>query len=79
MSDWGGDPIICRTRLFRNCNTAKGERRQFQGWHSHAVAWYLFSIERRVAWSRCCVTMCLERRLARHCDMVTQQRDHATL
>jgi hypothetical protein len=22
--------------------------------------------------------MCLERRLARHCNMVTQQRDHAT-
>jgi len=32
----------------------------------------------RVAWSRCCVTMCLKRRLARHCNMVTQQRDHAT-
>jgi hypothetical protein len=24
------------------------------------------------------VTMCLERRLARHCNMVTQKRDHAT-
>jgi len=24
------------------------------------------------------VTMCLEPRLARHCDMATQQRDHAT-
>jgi len=40
---------------------------------------YVFGVSRRVAWSRCCVTMCLYRRLARHCNMVTQQRDHATL
>jgi len=37
------------------------------------------SVLDRVAWSRCCVTMCPERRLPRHVNMVTQQRDHATL
>jgi len=35
---------------------------------------YVFSVERRVARRG----ECLERRLARYCDMVTQQRDHAT-